>query len=41
MNEGYAMIVGAMMMDGWLQFSQVTMNGGYIAQEVERLMKQK
>ena len=41
-SEGYAEIAVAMSLDGWLQFSGVVMaDGGYIRQEVDRLMKEK
>lgn len=41
MAEGYAMIAGAMSMDGWLQFSGVEIaDGGYIGAEITKLMKQ-
>lgn len=34
------MIAGAMSMDGWLQFSGIEMaDGGYLKEEVERMMK--
>jgi hypothetical protein len=40
MSEGYAMIAGAMSMDGWLQFSGVGISdGGFVRQEVESLTK--
>ena len=40
MSEGYAMIAGAMSLDGWLQFSGVGMvDGGYIKTEVDRMSK--
>ena len=32
---------GAMSMDGWLQFSGVKIEGGYIADEVKKLMAKK
>lgn len=35
------MIVGAMTLDGWLQFQQVNMVGGYVKDEVERMMRDK
>ena len=41
MQEGYAMIAGAMSMDGWLQFSGVKIEGGYIADEVKKLTAKK
>lgn len=42
MEEGYAMIAGAMELDGWLNFSGVTMaDGGFIRQEIDRMMKKK
>ena len=40
MEEGYAMIHGAMSMDGWLNFSGVQVEG-FIKQEVERMAKEK
>jgi hypothetical protein len=37
MEEGYAMINGARMMDGWLQFAGIVLSdGGYLRQEVDR-----
>jgi hypothetical protein len=40
MQEGYAMIAGAMSLDGWLQFSGIGIaDGGYIKQEVQRMKK--
>lgn len=37
MEEGYAMIAGGMMLDGWLQFSgYLISDGAYIAQEVNK-----
>jgi hypothetical protein len=42
MAEGYAMIAGAMSMDGFLLFSGVTISdGGYIRIEKERLMRDR
>ena len=40
MELGYALIAGAMSMDGWLQFSGVKVDG-YIKGEVDRMMKEK
>jgi len=40
MEEGYALIHGAMSMDGWLQFSGVQVEG-FIKGEVERMTKKK
>lgn len=37
MDQGYSLIVGAMSMDGWLQFSGVQMVRSYLAQEMERI----
>lgn len=39
MEEGYAMIAGAMSMDGFLLFSGLKMEGGYVRQEIEKLLK--
>jgi hypothetical protein len=42
MQEGYAMIAAAMTMDGWLQFSGVSISdGGYLRSEVEKIMSEK
>jgi hypothetical protein len=42
MAEGYAEIAVAMSLDGWLNFSGVIMqDGGFIGEEVRRLMKEK
>jgi hypothetical protein len=42
MAKGYALIAAAMSQDPWMQFSGVTMaDGGYIREEVERLIKKK
>ena len=41
MQEGYAMISGAMSMDGFLLFSGLQIEGGYIRTEIERLTKGK
>lgn len=41
MERGYALIAAAMQFDGWLQFSGVMLDGGFIRQEVERIMKEK
>ena len=42
MSEGYAMVAAAMSLDPWLQFSGVGIaDGGYIRQEVDRIMKEK
>ena len=42
MIEGYAMIAGAMSMDGWLAFSGVVLSdGAFIKQEVDKMMKGK
>jgi hypothetical protein len=42
MEEGYAMIAGGMMLDGWLQFSGIEMGeSGYVAAEVAKLLKSK
>jgi hypothetical protein len=42
MAEGYAMIAGAMSLDGWLQFSGISIaDGAYLKQEVDRIMKSK
>ena len=42
MAEGYAMIAAAMSLDGWLNFSGVTISdGAYLRQEVERILKSK
>jgi len=40
MELGYALIAGAMSMDGWLSFSGVKVEG-YIKSECEKLMKEK
>ena len=40
MAQGYALIAGAMTMDGWLGFSGIAMSdGGFIGDEVRRMMK--
>lgn len=40
MHEGYAMITGAMSMDGFLKFSGISIaDGAYIKQEVQRMKK--
>ena len=42
MAEGYAEIAGAMSLDGWLQFSGVTMaDGGFIGGEVNRILNER
>jgi len=42
MAEGYAMIAGAMSMDGWLAFSGIEIaDGGYIGQEIAKLLKDR
>ena len=42
MAEGYAMIAGAMSMDGWLAFSGIEIaDGGYIGQHIKKLMDEK
>ena len=41
MERGYALIAAAMQFDGWLSFSGVSLDGGYIAGEIERMMKAK
>jgi hypothetical protein len=42
MAEGYAMIAGAMNLDGWLAFSGVTIaDGGFIKQECERIERRR
>ena len=41
MQEGYAMISGAMSMDGFLFFSGLQIEGGYIRSEIEKLKKAK
>jgi len=42
MVEGYAMIAGGMSLDGFLQFSGVTIaDGGYIKQEIDKMLKNK
>jgi len=41
MQEGYAMISGAMSMDGFLLFSGLQIEGGYIRSEIEKLKKAK
>lgn len=42
MDKGYALIAAAMNLDGWLAFSGVLISdGGYIRQEIEKMMKQK
>jgi hypothetical protein len=42
MAEGYVYIAGAMSMDGWMQFSGVTIaDGGYVKTEVDRIAAQK
>lgn len=42
MHEGYLMIAGAMSLDGWLQFSGISISdGAYLRQEVESMMKSK
>jgi hypothetical protein len=40
MEEGYAMIHGAMSLDGWLSFSGVQVEG-FIKGEIDRMMKNK
>ena len=39
MAKGYALIGAAMQFDGFLAFSGVKMEGGYLRQELEKLMK--
>lgn len=40
--EGYCYIAGAMAIDGFLQFSGVSISdGAYIKQEVDKIMKHK
>ena len=41
MERGYALITAAMQFDGWLQFLGVSMDGGYVAEELARMMKEK
>jgi hypothetical protein len=42
MSEGYTAIAVGMSLNGWLQFSGVTLaDGGYIRAEVDKLMKLK
>lgn len=42
MAKGYALIAAAMQLDGFLQFSEIKMSdGGYLRQEVEKLMRAK
>ena len=40
MALGYALIAGAMSMDGWLQFSGVKIEG-FIKSEIAKQMKEK
>ena len=42
METGYALIAGAQTLDGWLQFSRVTVaDGGFVKQELDRIIAQK
>jgi hypothetical protein len=42
MQQGYALIAAAMVNDPWMNFNGVAMaDGGFIRQEMEKLMKRK
>jgi hypothetical protein len=42
MSEGYAMIAGAMSLDGWLQFSGIGIaDGAYVRQEMDKILSAK
>lgn len=41
MERGYALITAAMQFDGWLQFQGFGMDGGYVAEELKRMTKEK